>query len=318
MNTNKKFFGVILAASVVFFWGITFVCTKHLLNEFSSLEILAIRFIAAYLGLWVLRPKWEHIPLKDNLWFALAGLTGVTLYQFAENVAINFTSASNVSVIVSICPLFTAIVAQIFLKEKHITPFFILGFVLAITGVALVNFNGRANLQLNPKGDLLALLAAVCWGFYSMCVSIINKKGFDSICSTRRVFFFAVILMIPLIITGTFAPDGSSIKVTWDAAVNAARFSKGINWFNLLFLGLIASGFCFSAWNKACNILGTVKTTAGIYLIPVVTIIVAFIVLDEKITLMGAIGAVITITGLFITGITPKKKQEKQDENQNL
>ena len=63
----------------------------------------------------------------------------------------------------------------------------------------------------------------------------------------------------------------------------------------------IASGFCFVAWNKACNILGTVKISTGLYLIPVITIFFAAIFLNEKITLMGAIGSALTIIGLFVS-----------------
>ena len=287
-----------MAALSVFFWGITFVCTKYLLNDFSALEILFIRFVIAYFGLWLMRPKWEKIRWNDNIYFALAGLSGVVIYQFSENIAIDYTSASNVSVIVSTCPMFTAIISQIFLKQKHITTRFLLGFAIAIFGVLLVSLNGSSSLHFKPRGDLLALLASVCWGFYSLFVSIINGKKYDSICSTRRVFFFAVILMIPLLITGGHT---ESTKVILSTSVNATRFSNPLNWINLFFLGLVASGFCFAAWNKACNIIGTVKVSAGIYLIPVVTIIFAFFALGEQITLMGAAGATITIAGLFIS-----------------
>ena len=88
------------------------------------------------------------------------------------------------------------------------------------------------------------------------------------------------------------------------------RFSKFSNWLYLCFLGIIASGFCFVVWNKACNIVGTVKVSVGLYLIPVVTIIFAFIFLGEKITLLGASGALLVITGLIISGIQKSKKQK--------
>ena len=307
---NKKLLGYILAVLAIFFWGITFVCTKYLLNDFSALEILFFRFIAAYLGLWLIHPKWEKIAFKDNILFALAGLTGVVVYQFAENIAINFTTASNVSVIVSICPLFTAIIAQIFLKEKHINLWFIIGFVICIIGVSFVSLNGRTDLSINPKGDLLAMLASVSWGFYSLVVSLLNRRNYDPICSTRRIFFFAVILMIPLVLVGIHFNNAGleggvadSMLVDFSAAVNKARFVNPLNVIYILFLGLIASGFCFAAWNKACLELGTVKITKGLYLIPVVTIIFAFFILGEKITWMGALGTIITITGLFISEI---------------
>ena len=288
---DKKVFGYLLSAACVFFWGITFVCTKYLLRDFSPLEILFYRFIAAYLGLWILRPRYEKIAARDNILFALAGFSGVILYQLFENIAINYTNASNVSVIVSICPLFTAIFSQIFLKEKHLSVWFIIGFIISITGVTLVCLNGNKTLEFKPKGDFLALFSAVCWGLYSVVISLINRKNYDQICATRRIFFFAVLMMIPLMI---FTNDISIIQ-------NSTRFAKPLNILSLLFLGIIASGFCFAAWNKACKIVGTVKVSCGLYLIPIVTIIFAFFVLGEKITLAGALGAAITIAGLFVS-----------------
>ncbi len=310
---SQKVWGLLLAAASIFIWGITFVNTKYLLKDFSSLEILFYRFLSAYLFLWILRPKIEKIQMRDNLYFALAGLSGVVLYQLTENIAIHFTNASNVSVIVSICPLFTAIVSQIFLKEKHLSLWFIVGFFIAIFGVSLVCFNGNAEFEFNPKGDLLALLAGICWGFYSMFVSILNKKKYDRVCATRRIFFFAVLMMIPLSLLGwrltpvDAAKEAAasdfvrSLYFNASQTVNAARFSKPLNWLNILFLGVLASGVCFTIWGKACDILGTVKVSCGIYLIPIVTVFFAFFALGEKITLLGALGTAITILGLFIS-----------------
>ena len=288
---DKKVFGYILAAACVFFWGITFVCTKYLLRDFTPLEILFYRFIAAYAGLWILRPKFEKIAARDNILFALAGFSGVILYQLFENIAINYTNASNVSVIVSICPLFTAIFSQIFLKEKHLSLWFIVGFVISITGITLVCLNGSRSLEFNPKGDILALCSAICWGVYSVVVSIINRKNYNQIAATRRIFFFAVLMMIPLMIF----TDQKNISS------NSIRFTNPLNITSLLFLGIIASGFCFAAWNKACKITGTVKVSCSLYLIPIVTIIFAFFALGEQITILSAIGALVTIAGLFIS-----------------
>ena len=317
---NQKAFGYFIAAVSVFFWGITFVCTKYLLRDFTSLEILFFRFIAAYIGLWIIRPKRIKIAPRDNLLFALAGLTGVVLYQLTENIAIHFTNASNVSVIVSICPLFTAIISQLFLKEKHLSVWFITGFLISITGVTLVCLNGNTTLEFNPKGDFLALLSGICWGFYSMLISVANRRNYDPVCSTRRIFFFSVLMMIPLSLGGWLlsfkGTDGAeflqALYFSFDKAVNASRFSNPLNWIYLLFLGVVANGFCFVMWNKACKICGTVKISCALYLIPVVTIIFAFFTLGEKITLLGAAGSLITIVGLFIS-----EKKTNQLSNQS-
>lgn len=313
MTKNRFALGVVAAALSIFIWGITFVSTKYLLRSFSSYEILVLRFLLAYAGLWLLRPKLLHLSEKKHeIYFVLAGLSGVTAYQFMENLAISYTSASNVSIIVSICPIFTAIFSQIFLKEKQLTPSFVLGFLLAIFGVALVSFNGVVEFHFSPKGDFLALGSALCWGVYSLCVSKINALKLDSIQTTRRIFFWAVILMIPIgifsLVTNASALQAESappsqIAVIFDSAVNESRFSNPLNWLNLCFLGLGASAFCFAAWNFACDSVGTVRATVGIYLIPVVTIVFAYLALGESISLMGAAGAAITIAGLFVSEI---------------
>ena len=315
MKNNFPLSGLFFATVSIFIWGITFVSTKYLLRSFSSYEILVLRFLLAYAGLWILRPRRLHLSeRKQELYFMLAGFSGVTAYQFMENMAISYTSASNVSIIVSICPIFTAIFAQIFLKERHLTMYFNIGFLLAIFGIALVSFNGVVEFHLNPKGDVLALCSALCWGLYSICVSKINSLRLDSIQVTRRIFFWAVVFMLPigvfsLLRFGAALPAGedlqiqNNISVFFDSAFNLKRFSNPLNWLNLCFLGLGASAFCFAAWNIACEKLGTVRATVGIYLIPVVTIVFAFFALGEKISLMGAIGALLTISGLFVSEI---------------
>lgn len=306
----SKSLGLFFAVITILVWGITFVSTKYLLGSFSPLEILFVRFLLAYLGLLLFRPvSLELQNKKDNIWFLLAGLSGIIIYQFTENAALSFTTASNVSIIVSICPMFTAIIARIFLKEKHITVFFVVGFIIAISGIVLVSLNGAAGLHFNPKGDLLALASAVCWGFYSLAVSKINKMNLDRILCTRRMFFFAVLSMIPVFLYGLIKNEPSSVSfVNLNVADNISRFSDVRVWMNFCFLGLGASAFCFVAWNSACDSLGTVKVTVGLYMIPVVTIIFAFFILGEKMSVMGLAGCSITIAGLFISNIRKLSK----------
>jgi drug/metabolite transporter (DMT)-like permease len=160
------------------------------------------------------------------------------------------------------------------------------------------------------RNKLIALISAICWGFYSLFVTIIIKKGYNTIGITRKIFFYALIFMIPLMTCGIFAKNPESATyVELDGNLNKIRFASLLNWALLCFLGILASGMCFVAWNKACTILGTVKISSGLYLIPVVTIFFAAIFLKEKITLMGGIGSLLTILGLFVSS---KKSKEKK------
>ena len=118
---QNKTVNYFLTLVVIFIWGITFVSTKYLLRSFSAFEILVIRFVMAYFMLLLMKPGRIHLLKKtDELWFLLAGASGVSVYQFIENIAISYTLPSNVSIIISICPMFTAIVSQIFLKEQFL------------------------------------------------------------------------------------------------------------------------------------------------------------------------------------------------------
>lgn len=312
MNSSflkNKVFNYFLALLVILIWGITFVSTKYLLRSFSAFEILIIRFSVAYLMLWIMKPGIIHLTKKsDEIWLLIAGASGVAVYQFLENIAIDYTLPANVSIIISICPMFTAIVAEIFLKEKNLSFLFVVGFVIAILGVALVTFNGSVVLHLSPKGDFLALGAAVCWAFYSLSVTKIASFGLNPIHATRRQFFWALVCMVPIAVFGLINPEVAMTKINLDANLNVARWSDFFNWLNFAFLGFGASAFAFVVWNFVCKNLGTVKVTVFIYLSPVVTIIFAFLILGDKITLMGSIGALLVILGLVLS---EKKQAEK-------
>ena len=297
--------GLALAVPTIFIWGVTFVSTKALLVDFSALEVLWIRYFMAYAALWALRPRRLRLgSRREELGFALAGLSGVALYQFLENAAIHFTNASNVSILVSICPMMTAAMAQWVFRERAVTRRFVLGFLLAIAGVTLVCMNGVTEFHLNPAGDAMALCAAVCWACYSTLLPRLNGRGYDFLVVTRRIFFWALVFMLPMIAAGGVLPDsamGGSLAVDFSAAANAARFSRFLNWTNLCFLGLFASAGCFVAWNKACMLLGTVRATVGIYLLPVITVVFAYLFLGERLSAMGAFGAVLTLGGVILS-----------------
>ncbi len=293
--------GYFAAFISIFIWGITFVSTKVLLIDFSPMEILFLRYIIAYVSLWILYPRTIKLTPKENIsvakqeiYFAFAGLTGVFLYQLLENIAINISTASNVSIIVATAPIFTGLGVHLFLKHelKKLTPFFFLGFICAIIGIAFVSFNGTVVLKLNPLGDGLALISAIMWAIYSIIMSKINSLGYPTLGATRKIFGYSILLMIPV---------SFFLGMDYSPEVNIARFSKPMNWINLIFLGVGASALCFSAWAKALKILGVVKTSVYIYLIPVITLFFAAIILHEKITLMALIGTGLTILGLLLS-----------------
>ena len=307
-STDRNAFakGLLLAVPTILIWGVTFVNTKALLDDFSAFEILLLRFLMAYAALWCLKPKRLAVSgWREEAVYAGMGLTGVTVYQFLENCALHWTNASNVSILVSVSPMTTAILSQVLLRERALTWRFLAGFVLAMTGIVLVCLNGVYVFSFHPVGDLLALAAALSWSFYSVLVSKMNARGKDPILMTRRTFFWALVAMLPLLGV-SLLPGGDTFAdgifaVDFSAATNAARLARPINLLNLGFLGLLASALCFATWNAACARLGTVRATLGIYTLPAITILFAWFCLGERLTAVGALGAGLTLVGVILS-----------------
>ncbi|CDX01672.1 putative amino-acid metabolite efflux pump [bioreactor metagenome] len=289
MDTRKELQGHLLAFMTIFIWGTTFISTKLLLESITPVEILFLRFAIGFLILLLAYPHRLRIrERKQDLYFAAAGLCGVTLYFLLENIALTYTFASNVGVIVAISPFFTALFAHLFLDTEKLRVRFFIGFSVAVVGIILISFNGSNNLQLNPLGDILAVLAAVVWAAYSVLTKKISGFHYNTIQATRRIFFYGLVFMIPALCILGFNPD-------------ITELTRPNNLFNILFLGLGASALCFVTWNSAVKLLGAVKTSVYIYLVPVITVITAVIVLGEKITGVSVLGIVLTLTGLLIS-----------------
>jgi drug/metabolite transporter (DMT)-like permease len=157
-----------------------------------------------------------------------------------------------------------------------------------MAGIVLIRFNGSFVLQLNPLGDVLAALAAVTWAVYSNFMRKISYLGYNTIACTRRAFLYGLIFMAPALYFLPFGPD-------------YALLLQKVKLCHLLFLGLGASALCFVTWNWAVGILGAVKTSFYIYIVPVVTIISAAIILHETITMLAYGGALLTLAGLLIS-----------------
>ena len=118
---NKTIHGHIAAFLTILIWGTTFISTKVLLISFEPVEILFIRFMIGYFALWCVCPRRLKVRRSKQEWyFAAAGLCGVTLYYLFENIALTYTLASNVGVIISIAPFFTWQVEHIILASLKI------------------------------------------------------------------------------------------------------------------------------------------------------------------------------------------------------
>lgn len=277
-----------MALIAVIIWGTTFVSTKILLAQgLSPADIMFYRFLIAYIVLWACRPG-IHLPRngRDEAWFILAGLSGGSLYFWAENTALQTTLASNVALLLATAPILTVLLSRLFLNEQSGGRKLAWGSVIALLGVGFVVYNGQFILQIHPLGDLLSVSAALCWAVYNICLKRLDGK-YKTLEITRKVFFYGVVTLLPLFIVQPLN-------------ANPDILLRPIVWGNLLFLGLIASLICFAIWNLAVKGLGTIATSHYIYLTPLVTLICSATLLKEPITSVGLIGAFMILCGVYI------------------
>jgi drug/metabolite transporter (DMT)-like permease len=183
----------------------------------------------------------------------------------------NYTTTTNTSLIICLSPLFASALISLFYKSERLNRIQVLGTLMAATGVAVVVMNGHFVLHLSPKGDALAFTACLCWAVYSLLM-IPASAHYGTLFITRKVFFYGLIFMIPYFL--------------WKPGLNTHLLIEQPQLIgNLLFLGCVASMLCFLAWNWAMKKLGAVVATNYAYFNPVTTILFAWLILSEQITI---------------------------------
>ena len=198
----------------------------------------------------------------------------------------NYTTTTNTSIIVSLCPLFASAIIGLFYKSERLSRLQTFGMVMAAAGVIVGVMNGHFVLHLSPRGDALAFAACLCWALYSMLMIPANAR-YDTVFITRKVFFYGLLSMIPYYIV---YPELNLHLV----------FSQPQLLWNLLFLGSVASMLCFLTWTWVLKQLGAVVATSYVYLNPVTTIVFAWFLLGEQITLWFILGTLLILYGMYL------------------
>jgi drug/metabolite transporter (DMT)-like permease len=304
MTSRSHLIPHIVAFLTVAVWGSTFVFTKLLLQAgLSPAQIFTLRFIIAYVLLLAYSMSRQHQWLcsswKDELLMVALGITGGSLYFLTENAAMLYTTATNTSLIVCSCPLFAMLLfAIVYRQSEHITKVQAFGSVIACLGMAVVVLNGHFVLHLSPLGDILAFGACLCWAVYSLLMRKALEE-YSTLFITRKVFFYGIITIIPYYIV---RPEEASIFSS-----SILQFLNSSILFNLLFLAVVASLLCFLTWNWVISKLGAVVATNWVYFNPITTILFAWWLLHEQITIWFLLGTILILAGMYLSDRKKKK-----------
>lgn len=287
----------IAAFSVIAVWGTSFVSTKVLLDAgLHAVEIYVYRFLVAYLIVLAACHKklWANSAV-DELLFAVCGLCGGSIYFIAENTALNYTLTSNVSLLTTLSPLLTTLLIGAIYKNERPGVWIYVGSAIAITGVGCIIFKSGFHLEVMPLGDLLALSASFSWAIYSIVLRKVNAN-YTALFITRKTFFYGLLTALPFM---AFEPEIAPLSALCEPVV----------FLNLLFLSLTASLLAYVIWSQTVKRLGAIKASNYLYFQPVMTMIVSAVILpDDPLTLMGCVGCLLIIGGVWFGDFMSRKK----------
>jgi drug/metabolite transporter (DMT)-like permease len=279
--------GLFVAAAI---WASTFINIKVVLLQLPPNTIAFLRFFVAslVLGLYLISTRRPAVCRRDWLRLAACGLTGVTLYNFLQNQGLRYAGPTDAAILAAMAPVFLALLARLVLKER-ISRMQGLGIVLALAGSFLVATNGSlagiAQGPLRLYGDLLILLTGLVWAIYSTLVKTLVDR-YPAITMLAYTTFAGTLFLLPLSLV--------ELPVRFATVTLSA-------WLNVLYLGLFASALAYLLWNLALTRVTAVTAAAYIYLIPVLTAVMAAIYYRQAPGLPIIAGGLIVLLGTYLT-----------------
>lgn len=289
VKNRGEFWYHVAAFAMILVWGISFLNTRVLLDAgLTPTEIFVARFTIAYVSLLaVSRFKVRYTGWRDELLFVVCGVAGGSAYFIAENTALELTLISDVAVLVSTAPLTTALMGAIFYRDERITWLSCVGMIIAFVGSVMLALKNGLVWGDSITGDLLALLAAFVWAFYSMALKKLNRT-YTTLFITRKLFFYGILSALPLL-----AMEES--RVDWQVVVRQPEV-----WGNLLYLGLICSMAAYFIWGITVKRIGAVRASNYFYLSPIISMIAAAIWFGERTNAIAYIGCVLILSGVIM------------------
>jgi len=227
--------------------------------------------------------------LQADFWsFSTLGLLGVTLLYVFQFYSLKYISATEGSVIINFHAIFAMLISALLLKERLNKPK-VAGVFVAFFGVVVITIRNTIGNIMNfaePVGVLLMMAAALCWASYSVYGKKILQK-YSTQVTTSCVFLLGTIYLIPFAVS--------------EGQLSSIASSSSITWLSVIFLAIPSSVVSYILWNKLIQEIDVTKVLVSLYLIPIPTAILSYIILGETITYSVIAGAGLIIAGVYLT-----------------
>jgi drug/metabolite transporter (DMT)-like permease len=279
------------ALAAVIFWGGSFIATKIALREASPATILWLRFA---MGLVVIgaavkyRGEFTLVSLREFAYFSFLGFLGITFHQWLQSTGLLTAQATTTAWIITTTPVFIAVLGWFVLREK-LSLLQIAGIAMAAFGVLLIVSEGNLGSimggHFGTYGDFLITVSAVNWAVFA----VLTRK------TLKR--YPAALLMFYVTLTGWIFINLLFLSHGGQKEVSHFTFQ---GWLAITFLGVICSGIAYIFWFDALKSIPASQVGAFLYLEPLVTMVIASIVLKEKLILPMFIGGAVLVAGVWL------------------
>jgi drug/metabolite transporter (DMT)-like permease len=294
--TKKDIYtGIALAVLATIIWSGNFIVARGVSKQIGPVSLAFFRWLTATLIIapfaWRAYQREKPVVLANKNYLFWTALTGITVFNTCVYVAGHYTTAINLALIgTTSSPIFSTIMAVVFLKEKMTIPRMV-GFALCIAGIIFLISRGSwetlAAFRFS-RGDLWVIAGALAFAVYSI---LVRKKpaGLSALNFLFVLFAAGTVMLLPPFIIEWY----NATPVAWNASLVAI----------ILYLGAGASVISFLCWNMALHRLGAGRTVLFGNLIPIFSVWEAVIFLQEKITTIHLVSGALVITGLIIANL---------------
>lgn len=288
-----------LVASVTL-WGGTWVAGRYLAGHFSPFAAAFLRFTLAAAFLFFLACRSEgrlpRLTRQNILPLALLGATGVFLYNAFFFSGLKTVEASRAALITASIPAMVSLCSALIFKEAF-PPGKIFGVVLSFAGVAVIvsraDFPALFSHGLSP-GDLFIFGCVLSWTAYTL----IGKSVMGGMSPLSSVAWSCILGDLFLLV-----PALSSGLVQETAAASLT------DWLCVFYLSILATGYAFTWYYQGIQAIGPSRAGVFINIVPITTVILAFLILDEPLSPSLAAGGALVMLGVWLTN--KKRPQNK-------
>ena len=281
---------VLLILTIVV-WGSSFPVMSFLLNSLEPMPLALGRFfIPALLSLVFIISKKNILDKKDIIRFVLAGLTGIFAYNLFLNTGQQTVSAGASSFIVNCNPLFASLIGFYILRQK-VKRYFWFGIILCIFGVFIISLETYNKFSFNLGVIYILIAALLTSSYFHIIKPLVNKYG--ALTAFSFTIFFGTLPML-----------------FWFNDVYQLIFSASSDiLIAMSWLSIICTLLGYYTWTYSVGFFGANKASFFLFLIPVFSIIIDFIIfykLPNVFTLVGGLLILTTVFGIMILSYREK------------